>query len=429
MLECSSTPGENTTWRSSRMSERPNTASLAKWRSTGTHIALSAALRLSVLGAAVALVPVTAQAQTAEEQAEAYRLQQEIERLSQRGAWSGVETKYEALLRLGVPPTRDTHLIGAQSAGTLGKTLERYQRLRAAREIEEDQEILDNLSALDAQYGRVRFRGNPRWEVRFSRPSMPFAPDQRKSVEYAIYVLENGGEFEGMLPLGDYLLGADDTKEQLAVTVEPGPDFQTVQILRDHASGGEGIVYHGPVATVGYSLTSTPEPGDVVLTPGTDVHSPQPASLGGSGFGVELGYEIGPTRLIAAAVSVSYGGLYGTEDVFHQATGWAAAVLRPGDLRIAVGPTYGFITGKGTGVVESFDIGQDTTRNPPASTQYSGSAWMGGARLSAGYGLLDFDPFQGVVAVDGAWSTDTARSYFVFGVRTGIVPKAPRFEG
>lgn len=391
------------------------------------RLALCAALSLSPV-ALLASVPGLAWAQSAETAAEAYRIEKEIERLGQRGAWSGVETKYQALLDMRATIGRDTHLLGAQAAGVLGKTWERYQRLEAARAIEADQEILDNIAAIDGAYGRVRLRGNPRWQVRFSRPSMPFAPDQRKSVEYAVFVLENGGSFEGMLPAGIYLLGGEDTKAQLEVTVSPGAEWQEVAILREHAAGGEGIVYHGPIATAGWALTSSPAPAAAVLVPGSDVHSAQPASVSGSGVGVELGYEIGPTRLVAASVSVAYGGLYG-KDVWHGATGWLAAVLRPGDLRVAIGPTYGLFTGKGRGVAEWYDVGQNPLVDPNAGIQYQGSAWAGGVRASVGYGLLDFEPLQGVVGVDGAWHTDGARSYLTFGLRLGIAPKVPRFEG
>lgn len=387
---------------------------------------LTALLVLIGLGATV---PVDAFAQSAEARAEQRRLRGELERRAQRGAWEGVESVYQRMLDLGVELDFDTHMTGAQAAGALGKTYERYQRLERARELQPEQEILDNLAAIEASYGRVRLRGNPRWEVVFSRPAMPFAPDQRKSVEYGAFVLAEGGSFEGMLPAGEYQLGSEDTKDMMTFTVEPGEEWQVIDIERGHAAGGEGIVYHGPIATVGYAFTTSGEPSEAVLVPGDDKHSAQPGSVSGSGFGVELGYEIGPTRLVAVAASLNYSGLYSAEDVFHSGYGWFAAVLRPGDLRVAVGPTYGAIAGKGQGVPDWFDVGQDPQRYPTANINYKGGAWASGARLTASYGLLDFEPFQGVVELGGHWQTDGARSYFDFGVRVGIVPKVPRFRG
>ena len=373
-------------------------------------------------------VPMDAMAQSAEAEAERRRLRGELERRAQRGAWEGVESVYHRMLALGVELEFDSHMLGAQAAGSLGKTWERYQRLERARELQEEQEILDNLTALDAGYGRVRLRGNPRWDVIFSRPSMPFAPDQRKSVEYGTFVMAEGGEFEGMLPVGDYQLGGEDTKETLIFTVESGTEWQVIEIQRGHATGGEGIVYHGPIVSVGYAFTSSSEPAEPVLVPGGSQHSAQPGSVSGSGFGVELGWEVGPTRLVAAAASLSYSGLY-SEDEFHMGYGWFAGVLRPGALRIAFGPTYGVLVGKGTGVPSWYNVGQDPARYPVDTIKYSGSAWVSGARLTASYGLLDFEPLQGVVELGGHWQTDGARSYFDVGIRVGIVPKVPRFDG
>ena len=179
---------------------------------------------------------------------------------------------------------------------------------------------------------------------------------------------------------------------------------------------------------MGYAFTASAEPGEPVLVPDGDKHSAQPGTYSGSGFGVELGWEIGPTRLVAAAASVSYSGMFGT-DVAHNAFGGAALVLRPGNLRIAAGPTYGLISASGTGVPDWFDVGQDPARYPPSTISYSGTAWVGGARLTTSYGLLDFDPLQGVVELGGHWQTDGARSYFDVGIRVGIVPKVPRFKG
>ncbi len=388
---------------------------------------------LLVAGLSVTVLPQDAFAQSAEARAEARRLQGELERRAQRGAWEGVEGTYQRMLVLDTELEFDAHMIGAQAAGALGKTWERYQRLESALAMQQEQDIIDSMSAIDGAYGRVRLRGNPRWDVVFSRPVQPFIPDQRKSIEYGSFVLTEGGEFEGMLPAGEYVLGGEGTKETLPFTVEPGEDWQVIDIQRAYARGGEGIVYHGPIATLGYAFTASPEPSAPVLIDGFSGgqrHSAQPGSVTGSGLGMELGWEVGPTRLLAAAASLSYSGLvFGGEDTFHMGYGWAGIALRPGNLRIAVGPTYGVLRGKGTGVIPSFDVGQDPGRYQPQNIGYKGSSWASGARLTASYGLLDLEPLQGVVELGGHWQTDGARSYFDVGIRVGIVPKVPRFEG
>ncbi|TNE92298.1 MAG: hypothetical protein EP330_02225 [Deltaproteobacteria bacterium] len=381
------------------------------------------ALRLTGAALVVALAAPTAALAQSADQAEAYRLEQEIKRLADRNAWAGVERAYEDLVKLDAQVSVEIHNIGAQSARFLGKTYEVYSRLERALAIEQDEQNASDLAGIDAQYGRVRIKGDPRRRPELIRAQMPFLPDQRKSVEWAQRVVAETGSFEGMLPSGDYEIAGK------AFTVAPGAEWQDVNVSRKEATAagarGEGIIYKGPVAVLGYSFAASGEPSEA--KPAADVASP--TSISGSGLHLEGGYEIGLTRQFGVAPVVGYRGMYSGGHTFHHFTAWAAFAFRPGDLRLAAGPAYGVIQGSGTGVAEWFDANHDRVANPSDSIGYQGVAAGPGLKFSAGYGLLDFDPLQGVVELGGIVQTDGARTYMGFGLHIGIVPKIPRFEG
>ncbi len=383
----------------------------------------------SVAGlAGAALAPSVALAQSTDAQAEKFRLTEEMKRLAQRNAWPGVEAKYAELQALKVPLEFSTHRLAAQSAQYLGKTFEQYNRLTRAYEVEADDDVKAEMEAIDAKYGRVRLIGNERWQVTLRRPAMPFAPDERKSVEYAILVASESGGFTGMLPAGDYIIGEEDAKVTVPFTVAPGAEFQEIVISRDVVSSSEGlIVYHGPIAMAGYSFSATPAPSGPI-TRGDGSLIAAPSSKSGSGFTGEVGYEVGFTRLFAVGATFDYRNLITGADQFHAYTGALYAFIRPGDLRIGVAGIYGRWAGQGSGVYEHFDIGQDLTRYPLDETVYDGESWAGGAKLSVAYGLLDFGSLQGVVELGGTWQTDGDRNYMSGGLRVGIVPKVPRFR-
>lgn len=393
-------------------------------------------LGMATLGVA-AMVPRVALAQQADLQAEKYRLTEEMKRLAQRNAWPGVETKYEELVGLGVDIDFDTHRLGAESAKYLGKTYEVYQRLERAVKVQDDAEIRSEMEQLDAKYGRVKIIGSERWEVTLRRPAMPFAPDERKSVEYAIMVATESGGFTGMLPLGDYIIGEEGGKNELPFTVAAGPDFQEITVTRELVTSSEGlIVYHGPVALGGFAYTVTPEPKEAVFDADGNIQG-EPATHAGSGVTAEVGYEIGFTRLFAIAATFEYRNLITGDDQFHGYMGAFYGLLRPGDLRVGLAGVYGRWGGQGLGVYAPFGvsddpgqgaIGQDLASFPLDTTKYDGESWAGGAKLSVGYGLLDFEPLQGVVEIGGFWQTDGKRSYMGGGIRVGIVPEVPRFR-
>jgi hypothetical protein len=109
--------------------------------------------------------------------------------------------------------------------------------------------------------------------------------------------------------------------------------------------------------------------------------------------------------------------------------GWLALAIRPGNLRVALGPTYAYHYGQGTGVAEWYDVGQDKDQYPSDNIQWKGYSFAPGAAASVGYGVVQFGKMQGVIEADFGWSFDGNRHYTGFGVRVGIVPFIERFKG
>jgi hypothetical protein len=383
--------------------------------------ALSLALRLfGAVGVISALALPSVSMAADGNEAEKIRLEGEMKKLAAKNAWAGVERNYLALQDLKVTLTFEDHFLGAQSARSLGKTYEMYSRLEAAKKIQAKPEIVSDMEGIDSQYSRVEFNGNPK-RIPFLKPVvMPFAPDQRKSIEYAQTVLQNTGSFKGMLPFGDYELGSDAevTKSCAKVTLAEGKkDFTTVDV-RKCGQRGQAIEYAGPVVIAGYNFLTSSPPAD-----STEVN---PVISAASGLGIEGGFELGPSKNFGLAATIGYHGGYGV-GVFHNVNGWLAAAIRPGELRIAVGPTYGVTFGSGTGVAN--DVGQDTARFPKTSLQYKGFATAVGGRLSVGYGVLELGPLEGIVEAYGGYENDATRGYVSAGLRIGVVPKIERFKG
>ena len=66
------------------------------------------------------------------DQAEYTRLSQEIERLSQKGAWSGVERAFQTCLEMGLPLDHEDYVSGAHAARARGDVEAARDRLKAA---------------------------------------------------------------------------------------------------------------------------------------------------------------------------------------------------------------------------------------------------------------------------------------------------------
>jgi hypothetical protein len=428
---------------------------------------------LASAGATVALTlcPDTAHAQ--DPRAERLRLSEEMKKLAQRNAWTGVERKYEELLALGIDLPAEDHLLGAQGARFLGKTFEVYTRLSKAYKINEDPEVLQEMEQIDGSFGRIDLKGSERFLPRIEPAVMPFAPDARKAIEWANEVMTATGSFRGMLPAGEYKVACQ------TFTVVTGPNFLTVPVEKPSkkeleaclgdaatAQGGDSgvtyeglIAYTGPVLTVGYNFMANTAPSSAVFSEANpDLHQAQAQSATGSGVSAVVGYEIGfngANKTFGLAFAGTYHGMFGGRtqharrpSTFNGGSVWLAATARPGDLRIALGPTWGITYGSGTGTACWFELAPNEGWDPPASgntaescsrptdpryepnnVQWRGVSMAPGAAFSAGYGFMEVGSMQGVVELGGAWATDGQRQIINVGVRVGIVPAIDRFGG
>lgn len=164
--------------------------------------------------------------------AEVERLYVEMQKLAARNAWAGVARSYAAIEAMGpeaVALARDPaglYLLGAGAARNSGDSrryLTLLQRARtslagvtgdeAAARLES---IEQAIAGVESAYGTVRIgpRSEPksdRKRAKLTGPSlvrevMPFAADERRSIEAAAAVLAESGYFSGMIPAGPYLL-------------------------------------------------------------------------------------------------------------------------------------------------------------------------------------------------------------------------------
>ena len=168
-------------------------------------------------------------------QAEVQRLAEEMNHLAAKNAWAGVDRTYRQLETLGdgafalATDPAALHFLGAQAARNLGD-IRRYkslvQRAKTAllatgRPADDAQlQMLEaELTAIDQAYGAVSIAPRSKRSANAKKGEtvgpelipavMPFAGDQRVSIERARAQILETGSFSGLLPAGDYTLGTE----------------------------------------------------------------------------------------------------------------------------------------------------------------------------------------------------------------------------
>jgi len=164
----------------------------------------------------------------ATEEAERYRLQQELEKLAKRNAWPGVERTYVALTELGLPLTLADHLLGAQSAIQAGEMLDALTRLQIglseATPDDDPNSSYATAKALkdgfDARYGAIQIMLGDCGPILFM-PSKPFAEQERQAYMRARDKLMKGESFTGLLPAGEYKLDVYSFEVEAGQSITP----------------------------------------------------------------------------------------------------------------------------------------------------------------------------------------------------------------
>jgi hypothetical protein len=172
----------------------------------------------------------SAPAVAGEAEAERYRLQQELESLARRNAWTGVERTYVELQKLQLPLTLADHLLGAQSAIQLGDMLAALTRLQVGLAVAEPNDDPNSPYAtakalkanFEERYGQVQIQLGDCGPILFM-PNKPFAEQERQAYTQARTRLMEGGSFTGLLPAGDYRV------DTFPFTVAPGQAMTLVK--------------------------------------------------------------------------------------------------------------------------------------------------------------------------------------------------------
>jgi hypothetical protein len=188
----------------------------------------------------VALWLFVALAGTPAEDAESARLADEVVRLAQKGAWSGVERAYAQMRALPSPIEARIHVLGAEAAlagGDVGGCLARWELAYA---LDPDPSYVERYTALRDSHAEVYLEGKG---VSLVPAQASFLPQAQAAVGFAAHAIAESGRFHGWLPPGDYVFGGR------LLALEAG---QRVRVVLPSARGRRKL---GDVLGVGPSPT------------------------------------------------------------------------------------------------------------------------------------------------------------------------------
>ena len=151
------------------------------------------------------------------EDPEAQRLQVELQRLTVRAAWKGVERTYLRMVALDVELVPSTHVMGAQSARMSGELTVCMERLALAGQLdavgEQEEEARSDaakqLEHMRQRYGKVEVKVGKGRLPALVRFEMPFAPEERDLIVAARDEVRKNREYTGLLPVGVYMIDGD----------------------------------------------------------------------------------------------------------------------------------------------------------------------------------------------------------------------------
>jgi hypothetical protein len=272
------------------------------------------------------------------EEGEHVRLSEEMRRFAKRNAWKGVETAYQELLDLeekGVALTYDDHYLAAQAARAMGDINAVHERLTKAMALQPSDEVVAWISELEASYGTVDLANRTKAPASLMAAQMPFAPDQRASIEAAAAQVSKEGRYQGLLPAGEYTFGSR------AVSVKAGETSPSVALVEEKAAREPvGIAYVGPRFSIGPTFTSAGDSSPVSW----DADSLQPPGWSGAGGRAGVGVEMGFGRHLGMMAEVGWHGGFGSGPPAEDTAGIATALGEPYEVKgSSLNAGYGFL--------------------------------------------------------------------------------------
>lgn len=141
--------------------------------------------------------------------AEYQRISAELEKLSKRQIWEGVEKQFLKLEALAVSIEYEHYLLGAQSSQEMGNIYVALQRLKRARSIKKRKSTQDWIDNIEREYGLVNIEVSSRRKRKTANiipANPPLDPVKIGAINFAQQKIVSEGIFYGMLPLGQYEL-------------------------------------------------------------------------------------------------------------------------------------------------------------------------------------------------------------------------------
>ncbi len=374
------------------------------------------------------------------EDAEHIRLTEEMRRLSKRNAWKGVEAAFLELEVLrdkrDVVLTYEDYWLGAQSARAMGDINAVYGRLKLAAKVEGSREVIEWLSDLDGNYGQVDIASKKKADVTLTPAAMPFAPDQRAAIEAAQAAVVEEGEYEGLLPKGEYSFGPE------TINVEAGGEPIELVLVDERPPKEERepfeLTYIGPRVNVGPAFTSAGEPSSV----NWEAEGFQPHGFSGAGARAGVGLSAGLGQKLGVLVEVGYHGGFGgavsadelnapagspyelEAQKLNTGYGWLAGEFRLNKIWIDAGPIWS-VGSAYTSDIPSADEGAPCTNCVVAAR---GTIMAAGGAGGVSYALTDIGNLSGALSLLGGAQSDGSRLYTWGQLGFTLAPASPKSE-
>jgi hypothetical protein len=145
--------------------------------------------------------------------AEYQRLSEDMARMAKVGNWSAVERSFRRLDAISQDHPFKVLVAAAYSARETGNVALVRDRLQQAAALQADEDVQNWLFSLQEKYVAVTLAADLADDMRLFPKQMPFAPEERAAVQFAMQTVEDEAMFVGLLPKGEYTFRPIDTTE------------------------------------------------------------------------------------------------------------------------------------------------------------------------------------------------------------------------